>query len=180
MADYDPGKPHCIAKLELFSFNQCVHIVRKWQACDLLYCLCSSFFPLCFDYQLAISPSHHWASLSSLWLTIDSFLSRAILIFRTTWFLLKPQQKPLIEESLRISWSLFFSSKRTSKNTAKSTPGHEFIHWNVYRLFLGQLAITLKLGKWFKIQDFFLQVKDTPWQRTEIVKRVLSLHWYQA
>lgn len=128
-------------------------VTSLWLVESNLLCRCSSLSPLCFD--LATNPSHSWASLSSRWFSINlSFLSRGILVFSTTWFLLKAHQKPLIDESLRTRWSFSFFP-----NTANSTPGHEFNHWNpgiVSRTACYQLK---RLGKWGKNSGLFHNYK---------------------
>ena len=130
-------------------------VTSLWLVESNLLCPCSSFSPLFFDYQLATNPSHPWTSLSSRWFTINlSFYSRGILLFSTTWFLLKAQQKPLIDESLRTRWSFSFFP-----NKANPTPGHEFNHWNpgiVSRTACYQLK---RLGKWCKNSGLFHNCK---------------------
>lgn len=177
--------------LFLLPTNQCVHIVRKKQPCDLpnpIYFQLSMFlyflflflffFSLCFNLQLAIKPSHPWPSLSSQHFTNLSFSPRGILKFSSTWwFLFKAQQKPLLEESRRTSW--YFFSKRTNKNIVNFTP-HELNHWNPC-IDCSPDRLLLRWG-WkngAKLRNFS-SLKTTSWQRPEIVKRVLSLQWYQA
>ena len=74
MADYDLGKPHCIAKVQQPMCTYRQKVTSLWLVESNLLCRCSSLSPLCFD--LATNPSHSWASLSSRWFSISILIKR--------------------------------------------------------------------------------------------------------